>query len=80
MDDFMPTYTINSNQNVLAALSRQGVKPETQCKQGFCGACRARLVKGRIKYTQEPIAFTRKDEILLCCAVTETVTTIEIKG
>ncbi|QPR27669.1 2Fe-2S ferredoxin-like protein [Edwardsiella hoshinae] len=53
--------------SLLASLERQQVALESQCRAGFCGACRCRLLRGRVSYRQPPLAFLQQDEILPCC-------------
>ncbi len=36
------------------------------CKEGYCGACRCKLVKGTVEYIDEPLAFIGDGEILAC--------------
>ena len=54
--------------NLLTFLENNKVEAQFHCREGFCGACRCKLVNGNIAYQQEPLAFVRKGEILLCCA------------
>ncbi|AIY65551.1 class I ribonucleotide reductase maintenance protein YfaE [Pseudoalteromonas piratica] len=54
--------------NLLTFLEKNQLKPQFHCREGFCGACRCKLNSGQVEYQQEPLAFVRKGEILLCCA------------
>ncbi|WP_233998409.1 class I ribonucleotide reductase maintenance protein YfaE [Pseudoalteromonas sp. T1lg48] len=54
--------------SILHSLERQGETPAYQCREGFCGACRATLKQGAVQYSHEPLAFVRDGEILLCCS------------
>ncbi|KTF18138.1 class I ribonucleotide reductase maintenance protein YfaE [Pseudoalteromonas sp. H105] len=38
-----------------------------QCREGYCGACRVKITEGQVVYNQEPLAFVREGEVLLCC-------------
>lgn len=40
---------------------------EFQCREGFCGSCRVRLLKGEVCYAETPIAFVQEGDILPCC-------------
>ena len=42
---------------------------EYQCRSGYCGACRLKLVKGEVTYRQQPLAFINAGEILPCCCM-----------
>ena len=55
--------------SLLRCVELQGQQPAYQCREGFCGACRATLTKGAVSYTHEPLAFVRDGEVLLCCSV-----------
>ncbi|URJ28291.1 class I ribonucleotide reductase maintenance protein YfaE [Candidatus Blochmannia vicinus (nom. nud.)] len=38
-----------------------------QCRSGYCGSCRALLIKGKVQYHKEPLGYTSSNEILTCC-------------
>ncbi|WP_063656916.1 class I ribonucleotide reductase maintenance protein YfaE [Candidatus Arsenophonus triatominarum] len=52
--------------SLLDALEQSKIQIEFQCREGFCGACKVRLRKGKVAYRYKPIAFIDKDEILAC--------------
>ncbi|MDU8924811.1 class I ribonucleotide reductase maintenance protein YfaE [Pasteurellaceae bacterium LIM206] len=69
----------HSNENsLLTTLERNGIAHEYQCRAGYCGACRAKLKKGKVFYKEPPIAFLSQDEILLCCCQAEEDLEIEL--
>lgn len=39
------------------------------CRNGFCGACRTRLICGKVTYLNEPLAYVRTGEILPCVCI-----------
>lgn len=51
---------------LLEQLERANVPVESQCRRGYCGACRTRVTKGEVEYSSEPLGFTRKGEVLAC--------------
>ncbi|NDJ57015.1 2Fe-2S ferredoxin-like protein [Enterobacteriaceae bacterium 4M9] len=53
--------------SLLAALESHQVEVEYQCRQGYCGACRTRLVAGEVCWINTPLAFIQPGEILPCC-------------
>lgn len=53
--------------SLLAALESHRVTVEYQCREGYCGSCRCRLVSGQVDWLTEPLAFIQPDEILPCC-------------
>ncbi len=64
-------FSLKKKSILLKELEKQGVFPEYQCRAGFCGACRTKLIQGKISYSNPPLAYVQKDEILLCCASAE---------
>lgn len=56
--------------NILDCLEKQGVEMHSHCKAGFCGTCRATLIRGSVHYPGgEPLGYLREGEILPCCCV-----------
>ena len=56
----------DSHPSLLEALEHGKIQVEYQCREGYCGSCRLRLVKGKVCYRNEPLAFIQADEILPC--------------
>ncbi|GAB2914309.1 class I ribonucleotide reductase maintenance protein YfaE [Rheinheimera gaetbuli] len=67
-----------SAPNLLNALEQQQLQVNFQCREGYCGACRCKLLQGEVRYLQEPLAFVRQGEFLPCCSVPLTDITVEI--
>ncbi|WP_416260488.1 class I ribonucleotide reductase maintenance protein YfaE [Gibbsiella quercinecans] len=59
----------DSEHCLLDALERHNVQVEYQCRSGYCGSCRLKLVKGQVAYRQQPLAFINDGEILPCCCM-----------
>lgn len=59
----------DSATSLIDVLEQHRVPVEYQCRSGYCGACRLRLVKGRVAYRQAPLACLQQDEILPCCCM-----------
>ncbi len=64
-------------RTLLDALEAQQLQVNYQCREGYCGACRCKLLSGTVSYINEPLAFVRKGEILPCCSIP--ITDIEIE-
>jgi len=62
-------FSPEQHKTLLEALEQQGFEPHYHCRDGFCGACRCKLVSGSVDYTVEPIAFIHQGEILTCCSI-----------
>ncbi len=54
---------------LLESLEAQGVEPQYQCREGYCGSCRVQLLDGEVYYYEEPMAWVNNDEILTCCCI-----------
>lgn len=54
---------------LLELAEARGLAPEFSCREGHCGTCRTRLLKGAVTYLKEPEATVKDDEVLICCAV-----------
>lgn len=56
------------NENcLLDALEIQEIKIEYQCRAGYCGSCRLKLIKGLVTYYRKPaLALINDSEILPC--------------
>ncbi|MBU2871486.1 class I ribonucleotide reductase maintenance protein YfaE [Colwellia sp. E2M01] len=69
----------NSKQTLLDCLESADVEVHYHCRDGFCGACRVKLVEGDINYPMgEPLAYVGEKEILPCCCIPITDITILI--
>lgn len=53
--------------SLLNTLEDNNVQVEYQCREGYCGSCRCKLVSGEVDWVREPLAFMNKSEILPCC-------------
>jgi len=54
---------------LLELAEARGLDPEFSCREGTCGTCRTKLLKGTVTYIKEPSASVSDDEVLVCCAV-----------
>lgn len=53
--------------SVLEALEANQLETEYQCREGYCGSCRVRMVHGEVCYFKQPLAWLEEQEILPCC-------------
>lgn len=56
-------------ESVLETLERENIDVNYNCREGFCGVCRIKLLSGSVDYRVEPLAFIDDDEILSCCTI-----------
>ena len=81
----LPQVMLQSGQTVeqkkeatlLESLEEQGIEVHYHCREGFCGACRTKLLRGKVKYLTDPLAYIDDDEILPCCC--QAIGDIEIR-
>lgn len=67
----------DSRLTILDNLEAHDLNMPYQCREGYCGSCCMKLIKGEIEYIIEPMAFCDEDEILPCACKAKT--DIEIK-
>jgi CDP-4-dehydro-6-deoxyglucose reductase len=77
-------FDVDPGERVLAAALSQGLNLPHSCRGGSCGACRARLVAGRVRYPRgRPLGLTAADEaagvVLLCQAEALSDLTLEAR-
>ncbi|WP_438944579.1 class I ribonucleotide reductase maintenance protein YfaE [Shewanella electrica] len=56
-------------QTLLEILESKHVRIFSECRSGFCGACRTKVRQGSVKYLIEPLAELAADECLPCCCI-----------
>ena len=54
---------------LLELAEARGLEPEFSCREGACGTCKTRLLKGAVSYLKQPSAKLDDNEVLICCAV-----------
>lgn len=67
IDDDDKSIQYTDQTNLLSCLEQHDIEVHFHCREGFCGACRTRLIKGEVQYTTDPLAYIDDDEILVCC-------------
>ncbi|MBH0039692.1 MULTISPECIES: class I ribonucleotide reductase maintenance protein YfaE [unclassified Pseudoalteromonas] len=70
----------DSDISILRSLERENIDIEFHCRDGYCGACRCKLLKGDICYFIEPLAHVRSGEILTCCSKPLSDITVDISS
>lgn len=53
--------------SLLMALEQKKVKMFSECRNGYCGACKTKVISGSVTYHTEPLVHLEKDECLPCC-------------
>lgn len=62
---------------LLDFLETHSIEVAYQCRIGYCGICRLKLLKGKVTYFQQPLALINNGEILPCCCTP--ITNIELE-
>lgn len=57
------------HKNLLEVFEHHDVQVEYQCREGYCGSCRMRLVSGEVTYSEKPLAFMLEGDVLPCCCL-----------
>lgn len=55
--------------SLLQALEAKKVRIFSECRRGFCGACKTKVLSGSVSYLTEPLADLNTDECLPCCCI-----------
>ncbi|WP_018998462.1 2Fe-2S iron-sulfur cluster-binding protein [Hirschia maritima] len=53
---------------LLELAEENGLSPNHSCRMGSCGACKVKLLDGRVVYNSPPTHPVGEDEVLICCA------------
>jgi len=67
--DMTTRFSFNNEDSLLIAMEQQNIDVHYHCREGFCGACRTKLIAGKVEYKVDPLACIDDDEILACCCV-----------
>ncbi|WP_352109295.1 class I ribonucleotide reductase maintenance protein YfaE [Glaciecola sp. XM2] len=70
-------FSFEREDNLLTAMENKNIDVHFHCREGFCGACRTKLLSGKVEYKVDPLACIEDDEILACCCIP--VTNVEIE-
>lgn len=69
MDSMKEARWTPESGSLLDLAEARGLEPEFSCREGTCGTCRTKLLKGSVTYLKEPTARIADGEVLICCAV-----------
>ena len=63
--------------SLLDSLEAQSIPAPYNCRGGYCGTCKVRLLDGNVEQVQDSLVDLKEGEILTCCC--RPVTHIEIE-
>ena len=69
LDSLKAARWVPGSGTLLELAEARGLEPEFSCREGTCGTCRTKLLKGAVAYVKEPTARVVSDEVMICCAV-----------
>ena len=73
------SFKLAHNESLLDGLLRTGHQIEYQCRNGYCGACRCKLISGKVSYPTPPLAFVSDNEVLACCCKPESTLELDVE-
>ena len=73
------SFELKEGESLLDALARTGHEVEYQCRAGYCGSCRVKLLSGSVDYADLPLAFMAHDEVLPCCCTVTSDITLDVR-
>ncbi|MBA4502348.1 class I ribonucleotide reductase maintenance protein YfaE [Marinobacterium marinum] len=53
--------------SLLDALEAQKIPAPYNCRGGYCGCCKLKLLEGEVDYVQDSLVDLKEGEILACC-------------
>lgn len=66
--DGQPVLLFNQQHpNLLIALEQKKVQLFSECRNGYCGACKTKIISGSVTYHTQPLFALKADECLPCC-------------
>ncbi len=73
-------FYLHDDESLLEGLVRTGHDVSYQCKEGYCGSCRVKMLaqSNPVTYQQPPLAMTDDKEILSCCCQVQGIVYLDI--
>ncbi|QQX78320.1 2Fe-2S iron-sulfur cluster binding domain-containing protein [Shewanella sp. KX20019] len=65
---------------LLEALEQKKVTTFSECRNGFCGQCKTKVISGSVSYLTEPLVTLAADECLPCCCIPNTDINLDLSG
>ena len=66
------------SKTMLESIELHNIEVQYHCREGYCGACRSKLISGDVEYTTDPLAYIDDNEILPCCCVPNSDVELEL--
>ncbi|NLW03954.1 MAG: 2Fe-2S iron-sulfur cluster binding domain-containing protein [Pseudomonadaceae bacterium] len=68
----------SSSETLLEQFEKRKIPVATECRNGYCGFCRTEIVSGEVEYIQQPLAYLKPNEVLICCSTAKTNVTLNL--
>ncbi|GLS82653.1 class I ribonucleotide reductase maintenance protein YfaE [Paraferrimonas haliotis] len=78
LKDKRPIFYVDDSKTLLETLEDNKVDSYSECRNGYCGTCRLKLLNGEVHYPEEPISHVEQDECLPCCCYPKSDIELEI--
>ena len=78
-------FSVEANENILAAAKRQGLNLPHSCQNGICGQCKAQVLGGEViqgEHTEQALntAESAAGKILMCCSTLRSDAILKVPG
>ena len=73
-----PVLLFDEQTTLLNALESKQIDVFSECRSGFCGACKTKVNSGEVVYLHEPLATLEPNECLPCCCKPESDLDLDI--
>jgi ferredoxin len=72
------TFYYQYEPSLLDSLEAQNIQAPYNCRSGYCGCCKVKLLQGEVRYIDEAMVDLKDEEILTCICVPKTHIEIEL--
>lgn len=59
-------YDLKNSKTILEFLESKKIEINSECRDGYCGACRCKLIEGEVEIDEKAIGYVGENEILAC--------------
>lgn len=67
-------------ETLLEALESKQIEIFSQCRSGFCGACKTQIISGEVTYIKQPLVSLNENECLPCCCIPDTNLNLDLSA
>ncbi|WP_163931865.1 class I ribonucleotide reductase maintenance protein YfaE [Paraferrimonas sp. SM1919] len=74
-----PIFYQDESKTLLDTLEDAKVEIYSECRNGYCGSCKSKLIRGEVYYPESPLTFLDDQECLPCICYPKGDVEIEIE-